>query len=92
MSCSSADFVLSRIYSSFRTTKELWSKVLLEEEEQEQVLGGWAYNVVMDCEQNPNFIFDISMEGMFGSILIEQVFFLQFYPNFLPCKSMMNRN
>ena len=51
LACSSADFVLSRIYSSFRTTKELWSKVLLEEEEQEQVLGGWAYNVVMDWEQ-----------------------------------------
>ena len=57
LACSTADFVLSRIYSSFRTTKELWSKVLLEEEEQEQVLGGWAYNVVMDCEQNPNFMF-----------------------------------
>ena len=56
LACSTADFVLSRIYSSFRTTKELWSKVLLEEEE-EQVIGGWAYYVVMDCEQNPNFMF-----------------------------------
>ena len=55
--CSSADFVLSRIYSSFHTTKELWSKVLLEEEEREQLLGGWAYNVVMDRVQNPNFMF-----------------------------------
>ena len=36
--CSSADFVLSRIYSSFHT-KELWSKVLLEAEEDEQLLG-----------------------------------------------------
>ena len=42
---------------------------LLEEEEQELVLGGWAYNVVMDCEQNPNSIFDISLEGGVGNIL-----------------------